>query len=81
MGGKVGVPQIITDVEYCAMESLGGKIPFMICSGALIPWALFHPLFLLLDFYFIDFYGMPWLPMFQNCFQVFPSRAAVHCMQ
>jgi hypothetical protein len=53
MGGKVpnvGVPQIITDVEHCAMESLGGKIQYMISNGALIPWALFHPLFLLLDF-------------------------------
>jgi hypothetical protein len=32
------------------MENLGRKIQFMIWGGALIPQALFHHLFLLLDF-------------------------------
>jgi hypothetical protein len=39
------------------MENLGGKIQFMIWKGALVPWALFHQLFLLLDFKILDFYA------------------------
>jgi hypothetical protein len=39
------------------MEILSGKILLMIWSGALIPWGLFHHLFLLLDFQCLDFYG------------------------
>jgi hypothetical protein len=34
---KVGEPQNNTYIEYCAMENMGGKIQFMIWSGALIP--------------------------------------------
>jgi hypothetical protein len=52
---KVGAPK--TYLELCAMENLGGKIQFMIWSGRLIPWALLHDLFLIFDFWFLDFYG------------------------
>jgi hypothetical protein len=37
-------------------ENCGGKIQFMIRSGALIPWALFPQIFLLLEFYISRFY-------------------------
>jgi hypothetical protein len=45
-------------IKYCAMENCGGKIQFMIWSGALIPWALFPQTLLLLDFHILDFYGL-----------------------
>jgi hypothetical protein len=47
---KVRVLQSTKHIKYCAVENLGRKIPFLIYTGALIPWALFHRLFLLLDF-------------------------------
>jgi hypothetical protein len=52
-GDKVPVvwaPQNNTYIEYCATESLGGKIQIMLWTGALTPWALFPHFVLLLDF-------------------------------
>jgi hypothetical protein len=48
---KVRAPLNSTYIEYSAMENFSGKIQFMIRSGALIPFVLFHYLFLRLDLY------------------------------
>jgi hypothetical protein len=47
---KVYAPQNYTFIEYCATENWGREIQFFICSGALIPWALFPQMFLPLVF-------------------------------
>jgi hypothetical protein len=48
-------PQNNTNIEYCSTENLGGKIQFMIWSGALLLWARFSHFFTfrLLDFRFL----------------------------
>jgi hypothetical protein len=71
------VPQNNTYLEYCAMETLGGKIQFMIWSGSRLPWALFHHLLLLLDFYgsCIRF----WFRKEKSENAVDPFEIALHC--
>jgi hypothetical protein len=54
--GKREHPKNNTYLEYSAMEN-GGKFQFMIWKRGAHFWALFHHLFLLLDFKFLDFYG------------------------
>jgi hypothetical protein len=53
---KVEAPDIYSIYRLLCHGKFGQEIPFFNMKWPFVPWALFHHLFLLLDFPFLDFY-------------------------